>query len=132
MSIRKKIPRDVSLYTRLLYQENKLPICVIRKRYSNYSMPNVYRHCKKDISNKETDKRKTNKGRRKSLIVRDERRLIHKFCELRGRERSLTAQQLQLETGLTNCSNWTIHRTLNRNELVIFKLKGKEVWHHQI
>ena len=104
MSIRKKIPRDVSLYTRLLYQENKLPICVIRKRYSSYSTTNVYRHCKKDISNKETGKRKTNKGRRKSLIVRDGRRLIHKLCELRGRERSLTAQQLQLETGLTNCS----------------------------
>lgn len=92
---------------RLLHQENKLPICVTRKRYSSYSTTNLYRQIKfkKDISNKETDKRKTNKGRRKSLTVRDGRRFIHKLYELRGREGSLTAQQLQQETGLTNCSN---------------------------
>ena len=33
MSITKKITLDLSLYIRLLHQENKLPICVIRRRY---------------------------------------------------------------------------------------------------
>ena len=89
---------------RLQHQEKKLPICVIRKRYPGYSTSSVYKHCKKDISNKETDKRKTNKGRRKSLAVRDERRLIRKLYELREREGSFTAPRLQLGTGITNCS----------------------------
>ena len=30
MSIAKKIPLDVSLYMRLLHQEHKSPICVVR------------------------------------------------------------------------------------------------------
>ena len=33
ISITKKIPQDVSLYVRFLHQEQKYPICVIRRRY---------------------------------------------------------------------------------------------------
>ena len=114
MSIRKKIPLDVSLCMRFLHQENELPICVIRKRCPGYSTSSVYRHCKKDISNKETDRRKTHKERGKSLAVRDERGLICKLYELRERKESFIALRLQLETGLTNCSIKTIHRTQKR------------------
>ena len=56
MSIRRKIPLDVTLCMRLLSQENKLPICVIRKIYPSYSTLSVCRHRKEDISNKETEK----------------------------------------------------------------------------
>ena len=88
MSIRKKITLDVSLCMTLLHQENKLLIGVIRMTFLGYRMSILYRHCKKDIINKETDKRKNNKGRRKSLTVRDERRLIRKFYELKEKEGS--------------------------------------------
>ena len=33
MNITKKIPLDAWLYKRLLHQEHKFPICVIRTRY---------------------------------------------------------------------------------------------------
>ena len=92
MSIRKKVPLDVSVYMRLLHQENKLPICVIKKIYPGYSALSICRHCKKDILKKETDKRKTNKGRRKPVTVRDERRLIRKLYELRERKDPLQQQ----------------------------------------
>ena len=88
MSIRKKITLDVSLYMTLLHQENKLLIGVIKMTFLGYRMSILYRHCKKDIINKETDKRKTSKGRRKSLTVTDERRLIRKFYELKEKEGS--------------------------------------------
>ena len=58
MSITKKIPLDVSLYIRLLYQENKPPICAIRRRYlerktfPNSSFSNNFCHC--NLNNKET------------------------------------------------------------------------------
>ena len=93
----------------------KLPICVIRKRYPGYSRSSVYRHCKKDISSKETDKRKNNKGRR----------LIRKLYELRKREGSFPAPQLQLETGLTNWSIRTIHRTLKKHGFSCLQTRRK-------
>ena len=125
MSIRKKIPLVVSLRMRLLHQEKKNPIYVIRKRYPGYSTSSVYRHCKKDISNKETDKIKINQRRRKSLTVRDERRLIRKLYKLREREGSFIAPRLQLETGLPNCSIKIISRTLKRNGFSYIQTRRK-------
>ena len=58
MSIRKKIALDVSLYMRLLHQENILWICIIRKRYPetkncpNSSFSNSF--CHWNLNNKET------------------------------------------------------------------------------
>ena len=109
--------------------------CSIRKRNSQFVslgrdiqviLHQAYMNTvKKDISNKETDKRKTNKGRRKSLAVRDERRLIHKLYELREREGSFTAPRLQLETRLTNCSIWTIHGALKKQEFSYLQTRRK-------
>ena len=52
MSNRKKIPLEVSLYMRLLNQENKVPICKIKERYPDYSIASIYRHCKNKNHNK--------------------------------------------------------------------------------
>lgn len=116
---------QVSLYMRLLHQENKVPICKIKERYPEYSRASIYRHCKKNITKKDIDGRKNNKGRAKSLTVRDERRLIRKLYDLREREISFTAPRLQLETGLTHCSTKTIHRTLKRHGFSYLQTRRK-------
>ena len=104
----------------------KLPICVIGKRYPGYSTSSVYRHCKTGVSNKETDKGKTNEGRRNSLTVRYERRLICKLYKLREREGSFTAPLLQLETGLSNCFIKTIQRALKSHIFSYLQARRKE------
>ena len=80
---------------------------------------------KKTFKTKRLTKGKTNKGRRKSLTVRDERRLIRKLYELRETEGSFTAPRLQLETVFGNCSIRTIHRTLKKYGFIYLQTRRK-------
>jgi len=111
----KKIPLEVSIQIRCLYQQCGITRKVLCKKYPTYSKASVYRHAKKSIgTNSEFDKRKNNKGRPKKLTSRDNRALIRQIPKLRKDCGSFIVKRLRLAAGIQpNLHDETVRRFLH-------------------
>ena len=72
----KKIPLEVSIHVRYLYQQQKMTGKELKRMYPSYPMSTLYRHAKKPIKCIQVDKRHQNKARPKKLCERDQRTLL--------------------------------------------------------
>ena len=108
-----KIPKETSLYFRVLHQEGKISFAEIKRRYPQYALRSIHRHCKKSV--RQFDRRSENKGRPAKLSARDERTVIRSLRSLRTERSSFTANKVQEVTGLRHVSNRTIRRCLNKH-----------------
>ena len=117
MKQKTKIPLDVSIYIRYLYQDKGVRVKEILERFPDYSQASIYRHVKKPIGSKEVfDHRHLNKGRPQKLDLRDERSILRQIPKLRETAGSFTAVRIRFECGLENIvSARTVRRMLNRN-----------------
>ena len=78
-----KVPVDVSVHVRYLYQDLGVNGKELLKRYPQYSRASIYRHAKKRIGDVTQDQRRNNCGRPKLLSSRDERRILNQIPKLR-------------------------------------------------
>ena len=62
-----------ALYIRLLYQEQKLSVPEIMKRYPQYSRATIYWHVKRPVAETIVDRGKQNKGRPCKLSAQNKR-----------------------------------------------------------
>ena len=113
--IYKKIPLDVSVHIRYLYQDKGVKGKELLQRFPQYSKASIYRHAKKVIGGEAIfDKRKNNNGRPRKLTARDKRNLFRQIHVLRRIEgSSFTAKRLFVAAGLCyNVSHMTVRRCL--------------------
>ena len=112
-----KIPLDVSIHMRYLYQDKKESINQICKRYPHYAKRSIYRHVKKTIGEKTEDRRHNNPGHPRKLSQRDERKLVQQIKKLRSTTGVFHSKHIQQAAGLSEkiYSNRCVRRSLNRN-----------------
>ena len=79
----KKIPLDVSIHLRMLYNEHGLRGQQLLDRYPEYTKASIYSHAKKPICEMTVDERKHNPGRPRKLSERDERAIIRQVAMFR-------------------------------------------------
>lgn len=98
---------------RLLYQEVKLSVPQIAKKFPQYSRATIYRHINRPLTER-TDRRSSNTGRPSKLTERDHRQLLRKIPQLRKKLGTFTIKRLQLEAGVNNVSTHTVRRVLHK------------------
>ena len=109
-----KIGLTMSIYLRMLHQENNVSKAELARRYPQFAARSVYRHAGKPIED-QVDKRKFNKGRPRKLTLREKRCVINTLKRLRKETYSFTAKRLQEEANLTHVSTKSIRRVLHAN-----------------
>ena len=110
-----KIPDDVSVYVRYLFQDKGMKMTEICERFPKYPQRTLYRHAKKPIGEKPLDKRHKNPGRPKKLSERDGRKLKSEIYKLRSKRGVFNSTHIQEAAGISKaqCSNRTVRRCLN-------------------
>ena len=108
-----KVPLEVSIHLRYLYQDMKLPLKELMKRYPNLSKTTIYTHCKKPIGTPAADRRHSNRGRPNKLSARDGRRLESSLLKLREEVGDLFSTDVQRDCPVVQASNRTIRRSLS-------------------
>ena len=109
---------------RMLYQEQKLSVPQIMRKFPEYSRATIYRHVNRPLT-EQVDRRKKNKGRPSKLTDRDKRRILRKIPELRERLGTFTIKRLRLEAGVTHVSIYTVRRVLIENGHQYMQLRKK-------
>jgi len=104
----------MSLYLRMLHQENGVTKAELNRRYPQYATRSIYRHASKQIEEGPIVRKKSS-GRPKKLSARDERLVISTLKRLRKEVAGFTAKRIQEEANLTHVSTRTIHRVLHRH-----------------
>ena len=113
-----KIPPDVSVYLRYLYQDLKLKGNELLQRFPQYSKASIYRHAKKPIGQQPKDRRHENKGRPPKLSTRDKRVIIRELPRIKNEFGSYTSKKVLIETNLQDqVSPRTLRRFLNNSGL---------------
>ena len=108
-----KVPMEVSVHLAYLFQDLKLPLTEIYKRYPKIPRSTIKRHVKKIIGTCVTDKRTFNKGRPKKLSERDERDVERSLIRLREKNNgNLHSTDIQKDAGMEHVSNMTVRRVL--------------------
>ena len=79
----RKIPLDVSIHLRYLYQDKKENLKDLMKRYPQYARTSIFRHSKVPIGDLKIDRRHQNKGRPPSLTNRASRLIVNTILKLR-------------------------------------------------
>ena len=112
----KKIPMDVSIHILYLHQDKGEGLKDHILRYPEYSKTSLHRHSKLPIGVNQKDGRHQNKGRKRLLSDRDNRKIIHCLHELRDTVGNFTSTDTQKNSGLKKIqvSNRTIRRSLRR------------------
>lgn len=111
---KRKIPIEVSIHLRYLYQDKHIKGKELLKIYPMYSKASIYRHARKDISDVVGDKRRHNPGRPRKLGERARRSLLRQIPKLRKDIGSFTVKKLALAAGIgTNVSHQTVRRFLH-------------------
>lgn len=112
-----KIGLKMSLYLRMLHNENGISKAELARRYPQYSGRSIRRHASKDIDDHAGKKNELSikRGRKKKLTDRDERMVISTLLKLRSTVRSFTAKRIQTEANLLHVSTRTIHRILHKH-----------------
>ena len=109
-----KIPIDVSIYLRYLYQHGGVKGKALTDRFPKFSKRSIYRHAKLPVGEKAEDKRMKNKGRPRKICSRDKRHVASTINRLRRSEEGVfTSVHVQQAAGLSNVSNRTVRRHLN-------------------
>ena len=113
-----KIPPDVSVYLRYLYQDLHLKGDALLRRFPQYSKASIYRHAKKPIGEPAVDKRHENKGRPQLLDERDKRSVLRELPRIRKERGAYTVKKVMVQTGLEDkVSRRTMSRYLNKEGL---------------
>lgn len=116
--IRSKIPPDISIYLRYLYQDKGVKGKELINRFPQYKRSTIYRHAKLPIGVAAEDKRHRNKGRPQVLDERDKRCIIRELPRLRQEHGRYTIKRILLHTGLEDkVSRRTASRFLNTQGL---------------
>ena len=113
---KKKLPLELSIYIRYLYQDKNVPIQTIVNSCRQYSQATIYRHVKKPIITELVDNNRASNlgGRPKKINSRDSRKLVRSLHALNRLDGSFTSKRVQLTSGITHVSNRTIRRHLNQ------------------
>lgn len=110
-----KIPNEVSIYLRLLHQENGLKLADIARKYPQYATRSVYRHGKLPVGEKAIDKRKFNSGRPKKLTERDIRNIERAIIKLRKQVGSFPVRAVKSEASIGDeVSYQTVRRAIKQ------------------
>ena len=109
-----KIPLQVSVHLRYLYQDKGVRGKELLKVYPMYSRTSIYRHAAKPIIEKKLTVRSKN-GRPCILSPRDKRSILRQIPILRKTIGSFTIRRLRLAVGIsrTTCCDQTIRRVLH-------------------
>ena len=127
-----KIPPDVSVYLRYLYQDARIRGKALLRRFPQYSKTSIYRHAKKPIGELFEDKRHRNKGRPPLLKPRDKRRVLREMPKIREERGAYTVKKLMVETGLEDkVSQRTMSRFLNSEGLRYLHSRKKGLMNKQ-
>ena len=112
----KKIPIDVSIYVRYLHQDKGEDLKDLILRYSEYSKTSFHRHSKLPIGVNQKDGRYQNKGRKRLLSDRGNRKIIQCSHELRDTVGNFTSTDIQKNNSLKEpqVSSRTIRKSLRR------------------
>ena len=103
---------------RYLHQHGGMKFSHIVKQYTQFAERSIYRHCKKEVNpGLMQDRRKYNKGRPPKQNSRDERKIIREIPRL-GEQfgDSFTVKRVKYVSGLTDVSEGTIRRCLNKHK----------------
>lgn len=129
---RQKIPPDVSVYLRYLFQDLHLKGKALLDRFPQYSKASIYRHAKKPIGETPEDKRHKNIGRPSLLSERDKRTIIREIPRIKADHGSYTVKRVLLETGMQDkVSRRTGGRFLNKQGLHFLHTRKKGVMTRQ-
>ena len=101
------------MHLRYLFQDKKLPLKAIYKKYPKIAPSTIRHHVRKPIGKCAADGRSSNKGRPKKLSPRDERAVETSLLKLRAENSgSLFSTDIQTDAGLQHVSNSTIRRVI--------------------
>lgn len=129
---KQKIPPDVSVYLRYLYQDLHLRGKALVDRFPRYSRASIYRHAKKPIGVTPEDKRHGNKGRPPILTERDKRCILRELPRIEAEHGSYTVKHVLVETNLYNkVSRRTVGRFLNKQGLRYLHTRKKGLMSRQ-
>lgn len=132
MNRKVKIPPDVSVYLRYLYQDMHLKGDALLRRFPQYSKASIYRHAKKPIGQPAEDKRHKNKGRPAILDDRDTRSIMRQLPRIRREQGNYTVKKVLVETGLEDkVSRRTVSRFLNNEGLHYLHARKKGLMNAQ-
>ena len=125
------ISKELSIYLRFLHQEKGVSIKELRKRYPYLSQATLYRHAKNNVpmsvKSKIPSKRR---GRPKKLTERQERNVLRWLYKLRHSTGSFSSKTIKVETGITEVSDRTIRRVLNKNGFFYLQCRKKGLLTH--
>ena len=112
----KKIPMDVSIHICYLHQDKGEDLKDIILRYPEYSKNSLHRHSKLPIGVNQKDGRHQNKGRKRVLSDRENRKIINCLHELRDTVGNFASTDIQKNSGIKEIqvSNRTIRRSRRR------------------
>lgn len=115
MSVKNRVTIEDSLYMRMLYQENGVPVKELCQRFPTYSRATIFRHVKRPLE-RPFDRRKLNEGRPRKLTLRDERNIVRHVNRLRKVIGPFTVRKIAREAGISkNISVSTVTRVLKRH-----------------
>jgi len=111
----KKVPLEVSMHMRVLYQEFGWRICDMQQKFPHVPRRTLSYHANLVTTGNQVDKRKFNKGRPRKLNARDRRKLKLCIDSIRQYDNpNFTMGRLQNLSGLQNdCSSRTITRAVH-------------------
>lgn len=113
-----KIPIEVSLHLRYLYQDLGIRGRQLLVKYKQFSKASIYRHARKPIGNPVIDKRKHNPGRPPKLSERDKRSIIRQVAVLRHSVGHFTSRHVRVSAGIgSRVSDETIRRVMRSDGL---------------
>lgn len=113
-----KIPIEVSLHLRYLYQDLGIRGKQLLDKYKQFSKASIYRHAKKPIGSSAVDKRKSTPGRPSKLSERDKRSIIRQVEVLRDSVGNFTSRHVRVSAGIeSRVSDETVRRVMRSNGL---------------
>ena len=91
----------MSFRLRYLFQDKGVRSKELLKLYPEYSRTSLYQHAVKSVDSTQiVDKHKFNKGRPKTVSLREERIILRKICKLREKFGLFAIKSLRLVSGL--------------------------------
>ena len=113
-----KIPLEVSLHLRYLYQDLGTRGKQLLDKFKQYSKASIYRHAKKPIESRAIDKRKNNPGRPPKLSARDKRSILRQVEVLRDSVRHFISRHVRISSGIeSSVSDETVSRVMRKDGL---------------
>ena len=113
-----KIPIEISLHLRYLYQDLGIKVKALCDKYKQFSKASIYRHAKKLIESSSVDKRKQNPGPPPKLSERDKRSILRQVEVLRNSVGHFTSRHVRVSAGVEcRVSDETVRRVLRSSGL---------------